>query len=243
MVTPWPFYTWGLDLVGPVNPPLRGYIWILVATKYFTKWAEAMPLRKAIGGAVANFIKENIIIRFGVPHRSISDNGTSFVNSEVRRMLEFYQIKHHRSHYYPQGNGQAEATNKTLIKIICKINQEYTGGWAMHLLDALWAYRSSPKSATGFSPFSLVYTTEVMSLVKVMTPFLRVMQARNKEKEKEVFTAERCEDLEGLDEKKGDEQECSRRYRQRMTESYGKTTKERVFAERQLVLKTVDHIR
>nr|XP_023885972.1 uncharacterized protein LOC111998095 [Quercus suber] len=37
MVTPWPFHTWGLDLVGPVNPPSRGYIWILVATKYFTK--------------------------------------------------------------------------------------------------------------------------------------------------------------------------------------------------------------
>ena len=30
LVTPWPFHTWGLDLVGPVNPPSRGYIWILV---------------------------------------------------------------------------------------------------------------------------------------------------------------------------------------------------------------------
>ena len=100
MVIPWPFYTWGLDLVGPVNPPSRGYIWILVATKYFTKWAEAIPLRKATRGAVANFIKENIIIRFRVPHRIISDNSTSFVNGEVRRMLEFYQIKHHRSSPY-----------------------------------------------------------------------------------------------------------------------------------------------
>ena len=67
MVTPWPFYTWGLDLVGLVNPTLRGYIWILVATEYFTKWAEAVPLRKAMGKAVDNFIKENIIVRFGVP--------------------------------------------------------------------------------------------------------------------------------------------------------------------------------
>ena len=189
--------------MGPVNPPSRGYIWILVATKYFTKWAEAIPLRKATRGVVANFIKENIIIRFGVPHRIISDNGTSFVNGEVKRMLEFYQIKHHQSSpYYLQGNGQAEATSKTLIKIICKMNQEYTGGWEMHLLDALWAYQSSPKSATRFSPFPLVYRMEVMSLVEVMTPFLRVMQARKKENEKEVFAAERCEDLEGLDEKK-----------------------------------------
>ena len=164
MVTPWLFHTWGLDLVGPVNPPSRGYIWILVVTEYFTKWAEAVPLCKATGGAVANFIKENIIIRFGVPHRIISDNGTPFVNNDVRKMLEFYQVKYHRSSlYYPQGNRQAEATNKTLIKIISKISQEYTGGWAVHLSNALWAYRSSSKSATGFSPFSLVYRTEVVN--------------------------------------------------------------------------------
>ena len=79
MVTPWPFHTWRLDLVEPVNLPSRGYIWILIATEFFTKWAEAIPLRKVTGGAVANFIKENIIIRFGVPHRIISDNGLSTV--------------------------------------------------------------------------------------------------------------------------------------------------------------------
>ena len=72
-------------MVGPVNPPLCGHIWILVATKYFTKWAEAVPLHKATGGAVANFNKENIIIRFGVLHKIISDNGTPFVNNDVRR--------------------------------------------------------------------------------------------------------------------------------------------------------------
>ena len=102
MVTPWPFHTWVLDLMGPVNPPSREYIWILVAIEYFTKWVETVPLCKAIRGAVANFIKENIIVRFGVPHRIISDNGIPFVNSDVRKMLEFYQVKHHRSSpYYP----------------------------------------------------------------------------------------------------------------------------------------------
>ena len=76
-----------------------------------------------------NFINENIIVRFGVSYRIISDNGTPFVNNDVRKMLEFYQVKHYRlSFYYPQGNGQAEATNKTLIKIISKMSQEYTGG-------------------------------------------------------------------------------------------------------------------
>ena len=43
--------------MGPINLSSNGYIWILVATKYFTKWEETIPLRKAIVGAVANFIK------------------------------------------------------------------------------------------------------------------------------------------------------------------------------------------
>ena len=94
-----------------------------MAIEYFTKWAEAMPLRKATEGAMVNFIKENIIVRFRVPYRIINDNGTPFFNNEVRKMLEFYQIKHHRSlPYYPQGNEQVDATNKTLIKIISKMS-------------------------------------------------------------------------------------------------------------------------
>ena len=82
------------------------------------------------------------------------------------------------------------------------MSQEYTEGWVTHLPDALWAYKKSLKSATGFSPFSLVYGTEVVSPAEIMTPSLRVMQTREKEKEGEVFPAERCEDLEGLDEKR-----------------------------------------
>ena len=67
--------------------------------------------------------------------------------------------------------------------------------------------------------FSLVYGTEVISPAKVMTPSLRVMQAQKKEEEKEVFVSERCEDLEGLDEKREKAQKRSRRYRQKVTEA------------------------
>ena len=83
----------------------------------------------------------------------------------------------------------------------------------MHLSDALWAYRNSPKSAIGFSPFSLVYETKVVSPAKIITPSLKVMQMQEKEKEEEVFVAERCEDLEGLNEKREKAQERSCKYR------------------------------
>ena len=106
MTTPWPFHTWGLDLIGPINPPSNGYIWILAATKYFTKWVEAIPLKKATGATVANFIRKHIITRFEIPRKLISDNGTPFINKDMKNLSEAYHIKLGRSTpYYPQGNG------------------------------------------------------------------------------------------------------------------------------------------
>ena len=57
----------GLDFIGPINPPFNGHIWILVATKHFTKWVEAIPLKKATGAAFFNFIHEHIITQFWDP--------------------------------------------------------------------------------------------------------------------------------------------------------------------------------
>ena len=63
-------------------------------------------MKKAIGVVVANFIKEHIITRFGIPKRLISDNGTPFINKDMKNLTEAYFIKHGRSTpYYPQGNG------------------------------------------------------------------------------------------------------------------------------------------
>jgi hypothetical protein len=201
MATPWPFHTWGLDLIGPINPPSGGYIWILAVTEYFTKWVEAIPLRKATGAAVSNFIREHIITRFGIPHKIISDNGTPFVNKDVREVLEHYRIKHRRfTPYCPQGNGQAKATNCMLLRILSKMVFDYGKGWSSHLADVLWAYRGSPKTATSFTPFSLVYGTDVISPPELLIPSPRVLQGTKLEADVEMCAETRVADLEGLDE-------------------------------------------
>ena len=94
----------------------------------------------------------------------------------------------------------------------------------------------------GILPFSLVYEIEVVSPAEVI-PSQRVIQMQKKEKEKEVFMVERFEDLEGLDEKREEAQKRSHRYRQRMTEAYGRAIKERMFTEGQLMLRIADHVR
>ena len=59
-----------------------------MTTKPFSKWVEAMAIKKAMGSLVANFLRENIICHFGVLSRFISNNGTPFLNKDVCHLME-----------------------------------------------------------------------------------------------------------------------------------------------------------
>jgi hypothetical protein len=64
------------------------------------------------------------------------------------------------SNYYPQGNGLAESTNKTLIQILKKTIDQNQKNWHVKLIDALWESRMTPKDNTRISPYVLVYGKE-----------------------------------------------------------------------------------
>ena len=61
------------------------------------------------------------------------------------------------SPYYAQANGQAEASNQSLIKLIKRKIDEYPRRWHEVLSEALWAYRISCHGSTKTSPYHLVY--------------------------------------------------------------------------------------
>ncbi|KAJ1378778.1 Ribonuclease H-like superfamily [Sesbania bispinosa] len=61
ITSPYPFYTWVMDFIGPISPTTKEKKWILVATEHYTKWAEAISTKEAKAKVVANFIKENIV--------------------------------------------------------------------------------------------------------------------------------------------------------------------------------------
>jgi transposase InsO family protein len=80
MILPsWPFTVWGLDIVGPFSRDVGGYRFLYVAIEKFTKWLEATPVVNINKQSTVKFIK-SIICRFGVPNRSITDNGSQFTS-------------------------------------------------------------------------------------------------------------------------------------------------------------------
>ncbi|KAL0289037.1 UNVERIFIED_CONTAM: hypothetical protein Scaly_2714600 [Sesamum calycinum] len=86
-VVSWPFDAWGLDVVGPLTKSSGGHLYILAATDYFSKWAEAITLKEVKKENVADFIRTHIIYRYGVPRYIITDNGKPFCNSLIDKLL------------------------------------------------------------------------------------------------------------------------------------------------------------
>jgi hypothetical protein len=90
------------------------------------------------------------------------------VSKKVREFAELYKIKLlNSSPYYAQANGQAESSNKALIKLIKKKIEENPRRWHEVLSEALWAHRISRHGATKVTPFELVYGQEVVLPVEV----------------------------------------------------------------------------
>ncbi|MCO5587012.1 hypothetical protein L7F22_040957 [Adiantum nelumboides] len=196
------FAKWGIDFVGLIQPSAYRVQaqYIIVATDYLTKWAEAKATRKNDARTTAAFLYENVFTRYGLPIEIVSDRGTHFLNEVIEYLLsEFMVIYNKSTPYHPQANGQAEHTNKILSSVLTKVVSTGRTDWEMNLHATLWAYRVSFKTALNATPFNLVYGLHAILPIEFLLPSLRV--ARDLEWTRHELS-ERLEDLEKLDEQR-----------------------------------------
>jgi hypothetical protein len=87
----------------------------------------------------------------------------------------------HSTPYYPQGNGLAESSNKSLIRIIKRLLEDNKKAWNSKLKFALWADRVTTKRSIGISPFQLVYGAEVVLPSQLAIPVAKFFQDHQEE--------------------------------------------------------------
>jgi transposase InsO family protein len=173
-----PFQQWGLDFIGEFKDNSNnGYHWVLTATDYFTRWVEAIPMKKATKEVMMSFLEDRIITRFDAPAKITTHNVKAFSSLSLANFCFKYGIVlSHSSNYYPQGNGWAESSNKNLMNIVKKIVGENKKAWDSKIKYALWEDRITTKTSTGKTPFELVYGLEAKLPINLQIPTLQFAQ-------------------------------------------------------------------
>ncbi|KAG2190799.1 hypothetical protein INT47_010346 [Mucor saturninus] len=155
------FSRWHLDFIGELPTTAQGNRWILVAVDYATNWPIARAVPDATGEAIAKFLYEEIVMRFGCPDEILTDRGPNFMSQILAYYIKKIKL-HHKltSAFHPRTNGKCERLNGILKQMLRKYVNGAIHRWDEYLESALFACRIRKHRTTGFSPFFLTYGRE-----------------------------------------------------------------------------------
>ncbi|KAL5972150.1 Transposon Ty3-I Gag-Pol polyprotein, partial [Taenia solium] len=153
MPTGFPGERVGIDIMDPLPLTKRGNRYILVMVEYFTKVAEAEAeaMKSQDGGTVASTFFIRWICQHGAPKSVHSDQGRNLESRLFTELCKTLGIaKTRTTPGHPQGSGQVERTNRTLVGLL----KPFTKGampedWELSLGRALLAYGATVHASTG----------------------------------------------------------------------------------------------
>ena len=66
-------------------------------------------------------------------------------------------LRHLEQHHHPQGDGQVERMNQTLISMMKTLPEKFKSNWKDHVNKLAFAYNCTRNNSTTFSPFQLLF--------------------------------------------------------------------------------------
>jgi hypothetical protein len=218
-------------MIGPLLTVPGGFNSVLVAIDKFTKWIKAKPATFPKADRVLDFLDE-LVHRYGLPHRIITDLGSNFNNHQFWEYCENSGIDiRYVSVAHPRATGQVERANGMVLDDLNKRLHDAAnkkgGKWMKELPNALWGLRTQPTKPTGQS----IYGSEAILPADVMWESPGVEQY-----DEGISEGKRRMDIDGLEEARCAALVQSARYLEGIRRYHDRNVKERSFNVGDLVL-------
>uniref|UniRef100_A0A7N4NUH2 Gypsy retrotransposon integrase-like protein 1 n=1 Tax=Sarcophilus harrisii TaxID=9305 RepID=A0A7N4NUH2_SARHA len=163
-----PWEILGMELQGPFPETARANTHVLIVTDYFTKWIEAIPLRKKDTLSVAKALA-SLFYRFGASRNIYSSQSWAFCEEVSRHLGEHWSISQTLTpSAAPDPTGLDEATAELLKAALQSVVKEKQPEWDEHLEPMVFGFRTAVSPVTKHTPFFLMFNRHVCLSSEVM---------------------------------------------------------------------------
>jgi hypothetical protein len=153
-----PFEKCSLDIVGPLPETTNGNKYILTFQDDLSKFVNAIPIPQQDAETVARELVLNIILKIGTPKQILTDQGTNFLSDLFKNVCKLLRIKKlQTAAFRPESNGGLERSHRVLAEYLRHYVNEGQTNWDQWVPYAMYVYNTTAHSATGYTPFELVY--------------------------------------------------------------------------------------
>ena len=134
-----------------------------MVSDHFNKFAQAFPVRNTSAVTLAKKVMDEYMCRFGCFEGLHSGRGAHVDGAVFKGLCDLIDAaKTRTAPYHPQGDGQVERLNKSLMKILSKLISDHRRDWADFVTKAVLAYSTSVHELTGFTPYLLMFDREAI---------------------------------------------------------------------------------
>ena len=152
-----PMHTVAID-VHHVGTASSGNKYTILAYDLFTKDVMGTAVKDQKASTLAYALVNDVFCQYGPPTVILSDRGPNLMSAIFKEMCNFFGVRRlYTTAYNPKCNGAIEKFHHTLDSLLSAIARDTPEEWDRYLQMALYAYRTTPHSATGFPPMALTF--------------------------------------------------------------------------------------